>query len=286
MDHYYVNQTDYFELVEIRNCIVSGKLDEAITKLGSVDPNGYVRGTKRGSWVPILYFSCLSDKNDIVVKFLIKNGADPKRRPDDGDRPEPLIFHCHAIYLQYLVQKGCSYYRNVNIDIVKRLHCGDHKRLISLVRLGVLTESQIREALDKDDTICTCLKTLVKYIIYVYNNNNEKIQKGQYNIKEETDKVIKQYQATCLYITSFNNGYITDDSISYAVSHYLYEFLIMFKDKIGSAFPKQLDVKYHTTMDLLTVAITRPLLNDGRYYRTCEFAGVRPCEELTASIYT
>lgn len=284
MDHYYVNQPDYFILSEIRNCLICGRLTEALSKAQTVNPDGYVRGTKSGSWVSLLYFACLSDKNDTIVKFLIKRGADPKRRPDDADRPEPLIFHCHSIYLQFLVQHGCYYYGNPSIDIIKRLHCGDHKRLISLIKLGVITESQIREALDKDNTVETCLKTLTKYIVYINNNNNAKIQQNQYNIKEETDKVIKQYCETCAYISSFSNDYITENSIKYAASNYLYEFLIMFKEKIGLHFPKKLEVKYHTEIDQLTVAITRPLLNDGRYYRTCEFLGMIPSSELTESI--
>jgi hypothetical protein len=285
MDHYYVNQPDYFELVEIRNCIIGGNISSAIDKVQTVNPNGYVRGTKQGTWVPILYFACLSEKNDALVKVLLKAGADPRLRPDDTDHPEPLIFHCNAMYLQFLVQKGCTYYDNINNDIIKRLHCGDHKRLISLVKLNIITNSQICEALAQNDVILTCLKTLTKYIVHIHSTNTKQIQQNQYNVKEETSKVIKQYFDTCAYIINFNTAYITKESIEYATAFYIYEILLLFKDKLKDDFPKALTIKYHEQMDPLTVAITRPLLNDGRYCRTCEIINVIPSRDLSDSIY-
>lgn len=287
MDHYYVNQPDYFILSDIRNCLVSNRLDEALTKIKTVDLNGYVRSTKHGSWVPLIYFACLSDKNAQIVQYLIKNGADPKKRPDDPERPEPLIFHCHAMYLQFLVQKGCTYYKDLHLDIVKRLYCGDHKRLQSLVKLGLITNEHIRTTLHKETNIMqTCLQTLVKYIVYIYGHNNEKIKQGSYNIKDETNKVINQYIDTCAYIMMFTEpkDIITKDCITYTAYHYLHEFLVLFKERLE--ITQNIEVPYHTQMDQLTVAITRPLLNDGRYYQTCQILGLCPSKELTAKIDT
>jgi hypothetical protein len=280
-DQYYSQRSSFTYLERWRSLIKGGHVNEAITYWKTYRLRGikdcYVK-LKANSWVPPLYYCCLSASYGEMVKVLLKMGADPDQLPD-SDTLSYLPFVCHSLYLRTLAQKhqGGPYERGEILDrsIDGRLNSGAAHRLMHLITLGLLETDAVRSYVgdQRDSLIVDKLQVMIKYLTFCYNMRSQTDTEGTLNLTTETHRVVDKFRVTVKFLID-HGAPVTESTIEFCIDHYLFEILPVLGAGAGAgAFPVP---KYHTQMDSTRVAILRPLLNDKRYVDICAVTGHEP----------
>jgi hypothetical protein len=278
---YYASLPEYYQVEELRNLLLAKETtsEHIITfiKQHKLSVNIFLKGFRVNEWVPLLHICCHNAKYQDAVKFLIKNGADLHQLPDaDADVCEPLLFSCDLLYFRYLHDSGCTVLKGDQSHNIKRkLRCADIKRLKIMLKLKLLTVTDILTAVD--DPILYCIKSMKDYLVYAFN-----IRKGLYNLQEELVSTVDKFTFCVGHLIKLGAP-VTVDAVDFCTEYYLYEILELFKITLKGKF-KSSAVIYHEYKDSLMVAILRPLLNDARYEKTCFMLGVKPDNQLYEKI--
>jgi hypothetical protein len=268
---YYASRPDYFLLQELRDKIFKDTSEQIINFIivNKISVNSYMKGLKINEWVPLLYLACSNSKYVDLVKYLIKSNVNIHAMPDSDDI-EHILYTCDGLYLKFLYDKGCRPDNGNTVkNIKRRLRKADIKRLVSLIKLNVITCEDIYST---EDPVLYCLKSMTDYFKYAFN-----VRKDLVNFTAELNEVIEKF-LRCVNQLILWKCEITDEACIYAGKYYMFEFLKF------DAFKTQINfenvVKYHEHMDKLEVAMLRPLLNDARYEKTCKALNIIPAKDL------
>jgi len=287
-DHYYVLKSDFPDLEKTRILILSGKIKEALDFIikNNIDPNGYVKGTKKGTWIPLFYCCATSQNTEPIMNYLIGKKVNPKKLPDaEPEDIEPLIFVCKDEYLKYLVNYGLTIDKSTKgNDIIKCLKYGKYERLTQLVSMGIIN---VNDIISNCTTIIDILDIAIKYLNYSYTAYNIAVSNDKpitWTPKERTNSTMSQYAMIIDYIFSLGSvkNFLSKDTIEYCCKYYLHEILTVIKNNISeskwSKLKKDIVPVYNTIGPL--VALMRPLLNDKRYELTCKVLEISPVQEI------
>lgn len=269
-DEYYINKAGYKQCNTLRSLIIAHDSAAALSfmKKHRINVNSYVRGA-RGTWTPLIYLLCTERENATLMKYCLTHGVNLKLLPDG--EVEYLPYICNSLYLKTLAK--LARFKVHHPSILRRVTRGDGIRISQLLQLGLLTDENIAEFIMNEEAneggiIYNSLKVMLNYLLYVYN-----MQKGEFNKTKVTEATVDKYRQTIIFLLK-HGAKPTQEVWKLCVDYYLFEIIpALNRDSL-------VDVKYHTQLNMTTVALYRPLLNDYRYEMTCKVLGVIPDPEL------
>jgi hypothetical protein len=268
-DSYYIFKPEFPKLEILRKFILKGQVDQAVHHFKAVnfDPNAYIKGSRPGVWVPLLYQAFQDKRMMGLIKVLINRGGKVNKLPDGDDEAPPLIFVCDAMYIDYLYKQGL---RGTGLTPIYQCFLyGKYEHLKKLTGLAVIAPADIEKVQAAyPDLLYSMLDTGVKYLTYYYG---AQVKKGDENanLKKCTDDIIARYVG-CLDFLDLST--IDQKVVDLCAKYYLYEILTRLRLNFKPGFT--CPVNYGDTG--AKEALLRPLLNDYRYEQTCKILKVRP----------
>lgn len=291
-DEYYIFQHNYYQLKELITMIGDDKsnatdVNNDLSKYScqhiidflkdkEIDVNSYICPTyvsgKDNVWVPLVFFVSLFPHRKILLKWLLKHRADPRKLPD-GDTMN-ICFYCHEKYLNMfrviappLTDKSSSVAIADTVrHISNKLICGNIRRICLLLKHGTITNDVMRQVATSKNLPDEIINAMIsRLIVSLSLRADEDIDKTMLTVNF-INKYLIIFKLLLKYGLSF-----TLETKQLCANNYLYEIL-----QLENIHDLNITIKYHTDMNDQLVSMLRPLFNDYRYVKTCEIINAEP----------
>ena len=283
---YYVFQDEYWTLKQLNQLLrtpntESNTLIDYVSE-HKIDPNCYLELNEH-TFVPLIYQVSLTPKHTEFFKWLVSQGANPKKLPDSdpGYPVEHILFAAHPKYLKFLTNTlNITVPRDqtsLDLLIQKKLKFGNLKRLKLLIKQRVLSANDLQRAIspNRGDLAFDAVEIMLDRINLICRTHND---------KDEIDEILEKYTKIFELLRPSplaQKNQIT--LIQYCTNFYLHPIIgSILKPLTADQRTKAVvgvEIKYHRELDERLVALLRQLYNDRRYVETCDLIGVSPVAE-------